>query len=90
VRVPLVMEIQMGSPDNKPKFSASRRTPARGDGREPMQFFTVAQVAEFFEVSTRSVRRWIKSRKLVAHYFGAAVRIAETDLRAFMAVHRDR
>jgi excisionase family DNA binding protein len=54
-----------------------------------MQFFTIAEVAECVDVSTRSVRRWIKSGDLVAHHFGAAVRIAESDFRAFLAMHRD-
>ena len=35
------------------------------------------------EVSIRTVRRWIKSGELVAHHFGTAVRIAESDLKAF-------
>ena len=64
------------------------RAPRRRQ-REPMQFFTIAEVAECVDVSTRSVRRWIKSGDLVAHHFGAAVRIAESDFRAFLAMHRD-
>jgi excisionase family DNA binding protein len=52
------------------------------------RFFTISQVAEILELSTRSVRRLIKKKKLVAHYFGSAVRIAEVDLRAFIAGHR--
>jgi excisionase family DNA binding protein len=39
-------------------------------------------------VSLRSVRRWIADEKLVVHHFGRAVRIAESDLRAFIAAHR--
>ena len=39
-------------------------------------------------VSTRTVRRWIKRGDLVAHHFGTAVRIAEADLKAFIARHR--
>jgi excisionase family DNA binding protein len=64
------------------------RAPRRRQ-REPMQFFTIAKVAECVDVSTRSVRRWIKSGDLVAHHFGGAVRIAEGDFRAFLAMHRD-
>jgi excisionase family DNA binding protein len=40
------------------------------------------------EVSVRTVRRWIKRGDLVAHRFGTAVRIAESDLKAFLAQHR--
>ena len=55
---------------------------------EPTKFYTVHQVAGALGVSTRSVRRWIKQKKLVAHHFGTAVRIADTDLVAFIAEHR--
>ena len=61
----------------------------RGRSREPMQFYSIAEVAARIGVSSRSVRRWIKSGDLIAHRFGGAVRIAETDLRAFLAMHRD-
>jgi excisionase family DNA binding protein len=53
-------------------------------------FSTVAEVAARLGVSVRTVRRWIKSGDLVAHRFGSAVRIAESDLKAFIARHRDR
>ena len=56
--------------------------------RGPIRFFTVAEVADAVEVSVRTVRRWIKSGDLVAHHFGTAVRIAESDLKAFLAQHR--
>ena len=56
--------------------------------RGPIRFFTVAEVADTVEVSVRTVRRWIKSGELVAHHFGTAVRIAESDLKAFLAQHR--
>lgn len=52
------------------------------------KFFTIAEVAERLHVATRTVRRWIDSGELVAHRFGAVVRIAEGDLRAFLALHR--
>lgn len=57
--------------------------------RGPIRFFTIAEVAEFTGVSVRTVRRWIKSGELVAHHFGTAVRIAESDLKAFIACHRN-
>ena len=53
------------------------------------EFFTVAEVAERLGVSTRTIRRWIENKELVAHRFGRAVRIAENDLKAFLAMHRD-
>jgi excisionase family DNA binding protein len=52
------------------------------------KFFTIAQVAERLQVATRTVRRWIEAGDLVAHRLGGAVRIAESDLWAFLAVRR--
>lgn len=54
-----------------------------------MTFCTIKTVAERLGVSTRTVRRWIERGELVAHRFGSAVRIAECDLLAFLAVHRE-
>jgi len=53
-----------------------------------MRFFSIAQVAEIVQVATRTVRRWIRSRKLVVHRFGGVVRISEDDLRDFFDRHR--
>ena len=55
---------------------------------DEMRFFTIAEVAEIVGVSTRTVRRWIKSGELAAHRFGSAVRIADSDLKAFIARQR--
>jgi excisionase family DNA binding protein len=54
-----------------------------------MRFFKIAEVAEIVEVTTRTVRRWLKSGDLVAHRFGGAVRIFEDDLRNFLNRHRE-
>jgi len=54
-----------------------------------MIFCTIKRVAEHLGVSTRTVRRWIERGELVAHRFGSAVRIADRDLLAFLAVHRE-
>jgi excisionase family DNA binding protein len=53
-----------------------------------IKFFTIAEVAERLRVSTRTVRRWIKAGDLIAHRIGG-LRIAENDLRAFLALRRD-
>ena len=67
--------------------------PDPGSGARVPKFFTVYQVAEALDVHPRTVRRWIKKGELVTHRFGGAkrgaVRIAETDLKAFLALHRD-
>ena len=62
----------------------------QSDTHEDFRFFTVAQVAEMVGVCTRTVRRWIKNGKVVAHRIGATVRIAESDLKAFFSRHRGR
>jgi excisionase family DNA binding protein len=53
------------------------------------RFFTVAAVAALLGVSVRTTRRWIRRGELVAHRFGTAVRIADSDLKAFIARRRD-
>jgi excisionase family DNA binding protein len=52
------------------------------------QFLTVREVAELLAVSIRTVRRWIKNQSLKAHAFGGVLRIADDDLRSFVARHR--
>jgi len=53
------------------------------------RFYTIKQIAEYVEASTRTVRRWIKAKLLVAHRINGVVRISEADLRAFLSAHRD-
>jgi excisionase family DNA binding protein len=60
-----------------------------GGRRRRIQFFTIPETASMASVSSRTVRRWIASGELVAHRFGAAVRIADGDLSAFFATHRE-
>lgn len=69
------------SPSDRPR---ARR---RMTGAIP-KFFTITQAAELLEVSSRTVRRWIDTGRLVAHRFGGTVRIADPDLRAFLSRHR--
>ena len=64
------------------------QNPNRGVSAAP-RFFTIGDVANFLDVSARSVRRWIKSGDLPVHRFGGVVRILESDLRAFAATHRE-
>jgi excisionase family DNA binding protein len=61
----------------------------RTRGMRGRSFYTIAEVAEIVGVCTRTVRRWIEAKRLCAHRFGATVRIAEADLQAFLATHRD-
>jgi excisionase family DNA binding protein len=59
-----------------------------GDRHNRIQLFTIAEAAQMLRVGPRTVRRRIASGDLVAHRFGGCVRIAEADLRAFLAIHR--
>ena len=62
-----------------------RRRDRRGDD---LNFFNIREVAERLRVSTRTVRRWIENRDLIVHRVGG-IRIADGDLRAFLALHRE-
>jgi excisionase family DNA binding protein len=64
----------------------------RGRARRPRALpkcYSIKTVAEALEVSDRTIRRWIDQPDLVAHRPGGVIRIAEDDLRAFLALHRD-
>lgn len=52
------------------------------------QFLTITDVAKLLAVSTRTVRRAIDRKELIAHDFGRTVRIAESDVKAFIATRR--
>jgi excisionase family DNA binding protein len=52
------------------------------------KFYSIGEVAELLGVSTRTVRRAIERKDLVAHKLGRPVRIAEADLKIFIARHR--
>jgi excisionase family DNA binding protein len=54
------------------------------------KFRTIKDVAELLAVSTRTVRRSIDRKELVAHDIGGSVRIAECDLKSFIAQRRRR
>lgn len=54
------------------------------------KFYTIAQIADLLEVSTRTVRRWIENELLIAHGIKGLVRISEADFRMFLDAHRGR
>ncbi|MPY75463.1 MAG: helix-turn-helix domain-containing protein [Alphaproteobacteria bacterium] len=47
-------------------------------------FCTIPETAERLKVSPKTVRRWIEHGTLNVHRFGKQIRIAETDLLAFI------
>jgi excisionase family DNA binding protein len=53
------------------------------------KFYTIEQIAECVNASTRSVRRWIEQKLLIAHRINGLVRISEADFAAFLAAQRD-
>ena len=55
--------------------------------RQP-SFFTLDEVSDRLQVSTRTVRRWIAAGELKAHRLGRVVRISDEDLRVFLALRR--
>ena len=55
----------------------------------PTKFYTIEQIANCVEASTRTVRRWIDEGLLIAHKINGLVRISEPDFQAFLAAHRD-
>jgi excisionase family DNA binding protein len=54
----------------------------------PLRFFTVRDIAESLDVSTRTVRRWINAGLLQAHRIGGVLRVSEADLMGFLAARR--
>ena len=61
----------------------------RRSGSGLPKYYTIKAVAEALDVSTRTVRRWIANGELIVHRVDGVVRIAEGDLRVFLALHRD-
>ena len=50
---------------------------------------TIGQTAEVLQVSTKTIRRWIKNGDLIAHRLGGQWRISETDLQSFIRMRRE-
>jgi excisionase family DNA binding protein len=67
-----------------------RKDTNAGDAaRSGRSFYTIEDVAECLGVSTRTVRRWIDSRRLVAHQFGRLRRVSDADLATFLNTNRN-
>jgi excisionase family DNA binding protein len=76
-----------GLPKTALAFSALRKVRR---ARQPLpSFYTIEQVAEALDVSTRTIRRWIAKGALAVHRRDRVVRIADRDLLGFLAVHRE-
>ncbi len=76
-----------GSIPSKARPASRSKVVQPGEGLD-QRFFSVEDVASMLDVCERTVRRWIKRRKLVAHDVEGIIRIAEGDLREFIASSR--
>lgn len=54
------------------------------------EFLTIADVAGICQVSTKTVRRWIKDGDLVTHRMGNQHRIVRPDFDTFVRLQRGR
>jgi excisionase family DNA binding protein len=54
----------------------------------PRSFFTISEVADQLQVSTRTIRRKIAAGELAVHNVGRLQRVSRTDLELFMAGRR--
>ena len=79
------MTSRNSSPSRPP---VSRTTGTGTPGRPATKLFTIEEVAETFNVSSRTVRRLIDSGALPVHRLGRIVRISAADLAAFLAATR--
>jgi excisionase family DNA binding protein len=75
--------------DSDTEAAVFGHTRGRRHRDDQIKFFRIAEVAERLCVSSRTIRRWIESGDLIAHRRGGIVRVAESDLRAFLAMHRE-
>jgi excisionase family DNA binding protein len=62
---------------------------AHYEKRSVPRFYTVDEIANRLVVSERTVRRWVDDGLLIAHTIGGVVRVAESDLVAFLKAHRN-
>jgi excisionase family DNA binding protein len=59
-----------------------------GRGQPALRFFTIRDISESLDVSTRTVRRWVQTGVLRAHRIGGVLRVSEADLMTFLAARR--
>lgn len=55
---------------------------------QPERLLSVSQVAQQYAVCERLVRRWVADRQIPYHRIGRSIRLAPSDVDAFVANHR--
>lgn len=66
-----------------------RRPTETGKPRKSEEYHSVRNIADRWDTSERHVRRLIKRGDLVAHRFGAVVRVSRADLLACERARRE-
>lgn len=69
----------------------SDATTSRRDSAHPAalsRLYTVKETADYARVSTKTVRRWLDDHRIPCHRLGRLIRIAESDLVAFLRQNR--
>jgi excisionase family DNA binding protein len=61
----------------------------RHSGSGLPKYYAIKTVAAALDVSCRTIRRWVANGDLIVHRVNGVVRIAEDDLREFLALHRE-
>ncbi len=64
----------------------------KGSSKNPTaaskRFFTLAGIANRYDVSVRTVRRWVDAGELIPHRFGRQLRVSSEDLKTFEKLRR--
>jgi excisionase family DNA binding protein len=83
------MRLRPPSPSDSVSPASGNPLPSRSrKTTEISKFYTIEQIADCLAVSTKTVRRWLDNKLLVAHRIGGVVRISEADFAAFLALRR--
>ena len=54
----------------------------------PKHYYSLADVADRYDVNVRTVRRWVIAGELIAHRFGRQMRVSVDDLKTFEKLRR--
>ena len=52
------------------------------------RFFTLADVAERYDVNVQTIRRWVDAGELIPHRFGRQLRVSAENLKTFDKLRR--